>query len=98
MTDATRAPARRMRKELVGEVTSNRMNKTIVVRVERRYRHPLYQKEVRAFTKVYAHDERNEARVGDRVRVVETRPLSRLKRWRLVEIVHRAPVRAGGEA
>lgn len=83
-------PPRARRKERVGEVVSAKMNKTIVVRVERRFRHPRYKKVVSAFTKFYAHDEKNEAQTGDRVRIVETRPLSRLKRWRLVEIVERA--------
>jgi small subunit ribosomal protein S17 len=71
----------------VGVVTSNAMNKTIVVRVERRSRHPVYSKVVTEFGKLYAHDEENKARKGDRVRVAETRPLSRLKKWRLVEIL-----------
>lgn len=97
MTDSGAAkPARGHRKERVGEVVSDRMAKTIVVRVERRQRHPLYQKEVRAYSKFYAHDETGEARVGDRVRIAETRPLSRLKRWRLVEVIERAPRATGG--
>jgi small subunit ribosomal protein S17 len=66
------------------------MDKSIVVRVDRTIRHPLYQKTFRTFTKLYAHDENNEARVGDVVRVMETRPLSAKKRWRLVEIVEKA--------
>lgn len=82
--------ARGLRKERVGEVVSNKMAKTIVVRVERRFRHPEYKKVVTAFTKFYAHDEKNDAKVGDLVRIQETRPLSRLKRWRLVEVVERA--------
>src|ERR1043166_8029452 len=73
-------PARGKRKERVGEVISNKMAKTIVVRVERRFPHP-------KFKKVYAHDETSQAKVGDRVRIEETRPLSKLKRWRLVEVV-----------
>jgi small subunit ribosomal protein S17 len=77
------------RKERVGEVISNKMNKTIVVRVERRFPHPRFRKVVTAYTKFYAHDEKNEARSGDRVRIQETRPLSKLKRWRLVEVVER---------
>jgi small subunit ribosomal protein S17 len=77
------------RKERVGEVISNKMAKTIVVRVERRFPHPEFKKVVTAFTKFYAHDEKNEAKVGDRVRISETRPLSKLKRWRLVEVVER---------
>jgi small subunit ribosomal protein S17 len=86
------------RKERVGEVVSNKMAKTIVVRVERRFPHPRYKKVVTAFAKFYAHDEKGEAKVGDKVRIQETRPLSRLKRWRLLEIVDKnteaAPVAA----
>lgn len=78
------------RKERVGEVVSDKMDKTIVVRVQRRFRHPRYRKVVTAYSKFYAHDEKNEARAGDRVRIMETRPLSRLKRWRLVEVVERS--------
>ncbi|MCX7819718.1 MAG: 30S ribosomal protein S17 [Kiritimatiellae bacterium] len=96
-TTGTATPARGRRKERIGEVVSDRMAKTIVVRVERRQRHPLYEKEIRAYSKFYAHDEAGLARVGDRVRIVETRPLSRLKRWRLVEVIERAP-RSGEDA
>ena len=81
--------SRGSRKERVGVVVSDAMQKTIVVRVERKYRHPLYGKEVRQYKKYYAHDEQNEAKAGDRVRMVETRPLSRLKRWRLVAILEK---------
>ena len=96
MTEATPQSARRgHRKERVGEVVSDAMDKTIVVRVERRIRHPLYTKEMRTFSKFHAHDEKNEAHVGDRVRIVETRPLSRLKCWRLLEVVSRAKGGAG---
>ena len=77
------------RKERVGEVISNKMNKTIVVRVERRFPHPQFKKIVTQYKKFYAHDEKQEAKVSDRVRIQETRPLSKLKRWRLVEIVER---------
>ena len=77
------------RKERVGEVVSNKMAKTIVVRVERRFPHAQYKKIVTAYKKFYAHDEKNEAKVGDRVRITETRPLSKLKNWRLVEVVER---------
>jgi small subunit ribosomal protein S17 len=77
------------RKERVGEVVSNKMTKTIVVRVERRFPHPRYKKIVTAFKKFYAHDEKSEAKVGDRVRIEETRPLSKTKCWRLVEVVER---------
>lgn len=81
--------ARGNRKERVGEVISNRMTKTIVVRVERRFPHPKFKKVVTGYKKFYAHDEKGDAKVGDRVRIEETRPLSRLKRWRLVEVVDR---------
>jgi len=85
---------RGLRKERTGVVVSDKMKKTIVVRVERRERHPLYGKEIRTSRKFYAHDEKNEAKVGDRVRIVETRPLSRLKRWRLIEVVTRGEGKA----
>jgi len=75
------------RKERLGEVISNKMAKTIIVRVERRFAHPRYKKVVTGYKKFYAHDEKSEAKVGDRVRIEETRPLSRTKRWRLVEVV-----------
>ncbi|MFN3410124.1 MAG: 30S ribosomal protein S17 [Limisphaerales bacterium] len=87
---AVSAEKRGVRKERVGEVVSNKMARTIVVRVERRHPHPRFKKIITTHKKLYAHDEKQEARVGDRVRVVETRPLSKLKRWRLVEIVQRA--------
>jgi small subunit ribosomal protein S17 len=79
------------RKERVGEVVSDKMDKTIVVQVERRFRHPRFKKVVTAYSKFYAHDEKNEAKAGDRVRIQETRPLSKTKSWRLVEIVERNP-------
>ena len=88
-TVQTQVENRGNRKERVGEVISNKMNKTIVVRVERRFPHPAYRKVVTAYTKFYAHDEKSEAKTGDRVRIQETRPLSKLKRWRLVEVVER---------
>ena len=78
------------RKERVGEVVSNKMTKTIVVKVERRFPHPRYKKIVTAFKKFYAHDEKSEAKIGDTVRIEETRPLSKLKCWRLVEVVEKA--------
>src|SRR4051794_7690266 len=77
------------RKERVGEVISNKMAKTIIVRVERRFPHPRYKKVVTGYSKFYAHDEKSEAKVGDRVRIQETRPLSKTKNWRLVEVVER---------
>lgn len=78
------------RRSLKGEVVSNRMDKTIVVRVERRVKHPLYKKEIRRFSKYYVHDEKNEAKVGDSVNISEVRPLSKLKRWRLVKVLNTA--------
>ena len=78
------------RKERVGEVISAKMAKTIVVRVERRFPHPKFSKVITAYKKLYAHDEKSEAKLGDQVRIEETRPLSRTKRWRLVEVVDRA--------
>jgi small subunit ribosomal protein S17 len=77
------------RKERVGEVVSNKMTKTIVVRVQRRFPHPQFKKIVTAYKKFYAHDEKAEAKIGDTVRIQETRPMSRLKRWKLVEVVER---------
>ncbi|HNQ89312.1 MAG TPA: 30S ribosomal protein S17 [Verrucomicrobiota bacterium] len=77
------------RKERTGEVIAARMTKTIVVRVERRFRHPRFKKVLTRYKKLYAHDEKSEARLGDRVRVQETRPMSKLKSWRLVEILER---------
>ncbi len=84
-----KAPGRRPRQQLVGRVTSAKMQKTIVVKVTRLMQHPLYQRVVRVSKKFYAHDEQGEARRGDTVRIVETRPLSKLKRWRLAEVVAR---------
>ena len=75
------------RKQRLGEVVSNNADKTIVVRVNRRLRHPLYKKVVTRYKKFYAHDEQNAAKVGDAVRIQECRPLSKLKRWELVEVV-----------
>jgi small subunit ribosomal protein S17 len=77
------------RKERVGEVISNKMTKTIVVRVQRRFPHPQFKKVVTQFNKFYAHDEKNEAKIGDRVRIQECRPLSKTKHWRLIEVVER---------
>ena len=84
-----RPPTKRRR--IRGEVTSDRCAKTITVRVSRRFRHPKYGKMVRRDQKVHAHDEAGEARVGDTVEVIECRPMSRTKRWRLVRIVERNP-------
>jgi small subunit ribosomal protein S17 len=85
---------RGIRKQRVGEVVSNKMTKTIVVRVERRFPHPQYKKIVTAYKKFYAHDEKSEAKPGDTVRIEETRPLSKLKRWRLIEVVERSATEA----
>src|ERR1700679_3945495 len=90
MAEATKTnEARGTRKQRVGEVVSNKMAKTIVVRVERRFPHPRFKKIVTAYKKFYAHDEKAEAKVGDTVRIQETRPLSKLKRWQLIEVVER---------
>jgi small subunit ribosomal protein S17 len=78
------------RKVRVGVVVSDAMDKTVLVRVDRKVRHPLYKKTVARSSKLAAHDENNEAHVGDTVRVMETRPLSKTKRWRIVEVVERA--------
>jgi small subunit ribosomal protein S17 len=87
---AAEAPKRGHKQEKVGVVVSTKMRKTIVVEVERRAPHPLYKKVVARRKKFYAHDEEEVARAGDVVRIVESRPLSRLKRWRLVEVIRRA--------
>ncbi len=87
---AASAEKRANRKERIGEVISANMAKTIVVRVERRYPHPKFKKVVTGYKKFYAHDEKRDAKVGDRVRIEETRPLSKTKRWRLVEVVEKA--------
>ena len=79
-----------VRKTVVGNVVSTKMQKTIVVEVERRKAHPLYRRVVRMTKKFYAHDEENTARVGDVVRLEETRPLSKLKRWKLQEVIRRS--------
>lgn len=83
-------PERGMRKGRIGVVVSDAMDKTVVVRISTQVRHPLYGKIVRRSTRLKAHDESNEAHVGDRVRLMETRPLSKTKRWRVVEILERA--------
>lgn len=86
----TTAEERNRRKVLTGTVVSDKMDKTIVVAVEDRVKHPLYGKVMRQTSRLKAHDETNDAGIGDRVRVMETRPLSATKRWRLVEVVERA--------
>ena len=86
MTENTRA----FRKTMIGQVVSDKMDKTIVVAVLETYSHPLYKKTIRRTYKLKAHDENNECGIGDRVMVMETRPLSKDKRWRLVEIIEKA--------
>jgi small subunit ribosomal protein S17 len=89
------APAPDKRKAKVGRVVSDKMDKTIVVSVERLSRHRVYKRVIRLTSKFKAHDERNEARIGDTVRIVESRPLSATKRWRMTEIIRRADEGAG---
>jgi len=95
-TQTTKPQGRR--KERTGEVLSSKMAKTIVVRVERRFQHPQFKKVVTSYKKFYAHDEKSEAKPGDRVRIEETRPLSKLKRWKLTEIIEKntEPARVTG--
>ena len=81
---------RALRKERIGLVTSNKMDKSITVQVERRVKHPMYKKFVKKTTRFSAHDEKNECNIGDTVRLMETKPLSKNKCWRLVEIIERA--------
>jgi small subunit ribosomal protein S17 len=81
---------RRPRKMLVGRVVSDKMDRTVTVSIERTFQHPMYKKIVKKTSKIWAHDEENECRAGDKVRVMSTRPLSKLKRWRVVEIIERA--------
>ncbi len=82
--------SRASRKTRIGTVVSDKMDKTVVVSIERRVQHPVYGKMVRRTKRLKAHDERNDAKTGDTVRIMETRPLSKDKRWRLIEIVERA--------
>jgi small subunit ribosomal protein S17 len=89
-TTQTQATQQGRRKELIGQVVSTKMQKTIVVQVTRKKSHPLYARVISRNKKFYAHDEQNQARVGDYVRITETRPLSKLKRWQLADIVQRA--------
>ncbi|RTL60130.1 MAG: 30S ribosomal protein S17 [Sphingobacteriales bacterium] len=81
---------RNLRKTRIGVVTSNKMTKTITVSVERKVKHPIYGKFLKKTTKFHAHDEKNECTIGDIVKIMETRPLSKTKRWRLVEVVEKA--------
>jgi small subunit ribosomal protein S17 len=89
-TAAAPAPPRHERQEVTGVVTSAKMEKTIIVKVTRLVQHKLYRRVIRVTKKFYAHDEERKAKQGDTVRIVETRPLSKLKRWRLAEIVTRS--------
>jgi len=82
--------ARNLRKERVGKVVSNKMQKSITIAMDRKVKHPIYGKFMNKTTKFMAHDEKNEAGIGDTVRIMETRPLSKSKRWRLVEIIEKA--------
>ena len=84
---------RNLRKEMIGTVTSDKMDKTVVVSVETSVKHPVYGKIVKNTYKLKAHDEKNECQMGDKVRVMETRPLSKDKRWRVVEIVEKAIIK-----
>lgn len=84
----------RMRASKVGVVVSDRMDKTAVVAVERQVRHPAYKRIVRRTSRFFAHDEKNDARIGDSVEIVETRPMSKNKRWRIARVIARAPERA----
>lgn len=81
---------RNLRKVRIGVVTSDKMDKTITVAIERKVKHPIYGKFVKKTTKFHAHDEKNEGGIGDTVKIMETRPLSKTKRWRLVEIIEKA--------
>jgi small subunit ribosomal protein S17 len=87
---AAESLSRNARKIRVGVVTSDKADKTVTVVVERRFAHPLYGKQVARSTKYHAHDEKNEYQVGDVVRIVETRPLSKTKRWRVIELLERS--------
>lgn len=89
MSEVITTIERNLRKIRVGVVSSNKMDKSIVVKVERKVKHPLYGKFVKKSTKFHAHDEKNECSIGDTVKIMETRPISKTKRWRLVEIVEK---------
>ena len=81
---------RKKRKTKVGRVVSNKMQKTIVVAIDRLLRHPQYNRVIKRTSKLYAHDEKNQCQIGDKVKVMEIRPLSKLKRWRMVEVLKKA--------
>jgi len=89
-TEIITTESRNLRKERIGKVSSNKMEKSITVLVERKIKHPIYGKFMKKTTKLMAHDEKGEAGIGDIVRISETRPLSKNKRWRLVEIIEKA--------
>ncbi|MDZ4724037.1 MAG: 30S ribosomal protein S17 [candidate division Zixibacteria bacterium] len=90
MPETQQTIERTKRKIRQGTVVSNKMNKTIVIRIDRTIKHPLYSKTLKTSSKLYAHDEKNDAGIGDFVKVMETRPLSKTKRWRLIEVVEKA--------
>ena len=89
-TEINTTETRNLRKERIGKVSSNKMDKSITVVVERKIKHPIYGKFMKKTTKSMAHDEKGEAGIGDTVRIMETRPLSKSKRWRLIEIIEKA--------
>ncbi len=89
MMETTNQIERNLRKTRVGVVSSNKMDKTITVKVERKIKHPLYGKFLKKSTSFHAHDEKNECSIGDIVKIMESRPLSKTKRWRLVEVVEK---------
>jgi small subunit ribosomal protein S17 len=88
-TETTTSVVRNLRKTRVGIVSSNKMDKTITVKVERKIKHPLYGKFLKKTTSFHAHDEKNECSIGDTVKIMESRPMSKTKRWRLVEVVEK---------
>jgi small subunit ribosomal protein S17 len=90
MTEVQNTEKKSIRKQFVGVVTSNKMDKSITVVIERRIKHPIYGKFMKKTKKFMSHDENNDCQIGDTVRIVESRPLSRRKRWNLVEIIERA--------
>lgn len=87
--ETTKTMERNLRKTRIGVVSSNKMDKTITVKVERKIKHPLYGKFLKKTTSFHAHDEKNECSIGDIVKIMETRPMSKTKRWRLVEVVEK---------
>jgi len=89
MMETTNKVERNLRKTRVGVVSSNKMDKTITVKVERKIKHPIYGKFLKKTTSFHAHDEKNECSIGDIVKIMETRPMSKTKRWRLVEVVEK---------